>query len=418
MPKSASAKRLAIPSHAISKGAIMGTTIDQSTDKPIIINSTAGVWDLAGGINISVKKNHAIFVEAGFNYNQVYMDCHAENTGLKSALYVGGNGNMFKIAETGSITSTAAAVEFTGGENALINHGSVDGDKYGVLAHGTRINNVVNYGDFHGDKAGIAITGIGVNFINQGTLTGNVAYLSTDPMAAGASLINKGFVKGDSGIAVQGGNGADFVMNYSRIVGDVYLGGGNDLFAFAHGAVKGEVYGGIGDDTYIIYTGQESFTEKANEGRDWISTNISYTLLKNYENLALNEKAGAINGTGNAADNWIAGNESDNILRGMAGKDVIWSSSGNDTLIGGAGTDTFRFEFGYLRDTINDFHVSGKEYDLIDLSKYDGLSNFADLKAGNMSQQGDYVRIDLADMDSILLKNVQLEDLTAHNFLF
>ncbi|MBE9221045.1 beta strand repeat-containing protein [Dolichospermum flos-aquae] len=90
--------------------------------------------------------------------------------------------------------------------------------------------------------------------------------------------------------------------------------------------------GGAGDDVYIVDNTYEIITENANDGVDTIKTSVTYILRDalNVENLTLLD--GAINGTGNAANNVITGNSAANILIGGAG---------NDTLIGGAGNDTY-----------------------------------------------------------------------------
>jgi Ca2+-binding RTX toxin-like protein len=49
--------------------------------------------------------------------------------------------------------------------------------------------------------------------------------------------------------------------------------------------------------------------------------------------------AAAINGTGNALDNWLVGNAAVNTLDGSDGQDLLFGGLGNDTLRGGNGND-------------------------------------------------------------------------------
>ncbi|MEY2910837.1 MAG: hypothetical protein RLZZ184_146 [Cyanobacteriota bacterium] len=98
--------------------------------------------------------------------------------------------------------------------------------------------------------------------------------------------------------------------------------------------------GGTGNDWYWVDNAGDIVIELANEGKDKVHTSISYTLTDNVEDLALQEIADSINGTGNGLNNTITDNTKDNLLDGGAGNDIIRASGGNDTLTGGLGTDT------------------------------------------------------------------------------
>jgi Ca2+-binding RTX toxin-like protein len=89
--------------------------------------------------------------------------------------------------------------------------------------------------------------------------------------------------------------------------------------------------GGLGNDTYFVDNAGDVVTEVASEGIDTVQSTITYTLADNVENLTL-LGSGAINGTGNTANN---------ILTGNAGANVLNGNGGTDTLIGGRGNDTY-----------------------------------------------------------------------------
>jgi Ca2+-binding RTX toxin-like protein len=73
---------------------------------------------------------------------------------------------------------------------------------------------------------------------------------------------------------------------------------------------------------------------------------VTYTLATNLENLVL--LAGAVNGTGNGANNLLCGNAANNSLTGLAGNDTLDGAAGADTMVGGLGNDT------YVRDNVGD----------------------------------------------------------------
>jgi hypothetical protein len=70
-----------------------------------------------------------------------------------------------------------------------------------------------------------------------------------------SQLENAGLVRGVD-IAVLGGDGAESVINHGRIVGDVILGGGDDMFVFGRGgSLAGDLLLGSGDDLVVVENG-------------------------------------------------------------------------------------------------------------------------------------------------------------------
>jgi Ca2+-binding RTX toxin-like protein len=132
------------------------------------------------------------------------------------------------------------------------------------------------------------------------------------------------------------------------VIENVYGGDGNDRLIGndadnqihgGHGADT--MIGGAGNDTYFVDNESDTVIENSDGGVDTVDASISYTLGANVENLVLADKGGAIDGTGNAADNVITGNASANLLLGEAGDDTLDGGGGADTLIGGPGNDTY-----------------------------------------------------------------------------
>ena len=132
----------------------------------------------------------------------------------------------------------------------------------------------------------------------------------------------------DGNDSLFGGNGGDRLFGGA---GDDYLDGGAGI---------DYMEGGAGNDNYIVDHSDDIVVEAAGAGIDQVQASASYTLSANVENLFLTGSA-AIDGAGNALDNYIAGNGAANTLRGGAGNDTLVGGGGNDRLIGGTGDDKY-----------------------------------------------------------------------------
>ncbi|WP_426282189.1 calcium-binding protein [Lysobacter soli] len=125
-----------------------------------------------------------------------------------------------------------------------------------------------------------------------------------------------------------GGSGADLLY------------GGNDRDYLDGGEGVDRLEGGAGNDVYVTDDANDVVVEAADGGTDQVQTTATYALSGNIENLFLMGD-GAIDGTGNGLDNYIAGNDAANVIHGLGGSDTIVGAGGNDTLIGGAGDDKY-----------------------------------------------------------------------------
>ncbi len=121
--------------------------------------------------------------------------------------------------------------------------------------------------------------------------------------------------------------------------------------------------GGLGFDNYVVDNVGDSVIENSASGTDSISSNVTYTLPANVENLKLNGAA-AINGTGNTQANSLTGNSANNQLNGGGGNDILNGGIGINTLTGGAGQDIFRFNSTGHTDTITDYSVADDTFQL------------------------------------------------------
>ncbi|WP_342150811.1 hypothetical protein [Methylorubrum sp. SB2] len=161
---------------------------------------------------------------------------------------------------------------------------------------------------------------------------------------------------------------------YSQIIsgngGRNVLDGQGSSYEKSRGADS--LYGQGGDDVYIIRRSDDKVYEAAKQGKDTVTSTVSYKLaagqsvevlqfrdLNGYDNLDL---------SGNELGNALYGNRGSNVLDGGAGADVLNGREGTDVLSGGSGADSFRFstKLGANNiDRITDFEAS----DTIELAK-------------------------------------------------
>ncbi|MBT8155365.1 hypothetical protein KMP13_16110 [Epibacterium ulvae] len=119
---------------------------------------------------------------------------------------------------------------------------------------------------------------------------------------------------------------------------------------------------------------------------------------------------------GGAGHDELFGDGDRDVLRGNNGRDTLDGGAGNDVLVGGNAEDTFVFSAGV--DRINDFSAGGVD-DIVDLTNANGIDSFEDLVANHTRQlKNGNLRITDADGDRLVIKNTDLSDLEASDFLF
>ncbi|MBB1248343.1 calcium-binding protein [Rhizobium sp. G21] len=191
---------------------------------------------------------------------------------------------------------------------------------------------------------------------------------------------------GDGADRLDGGTGDD------RLYGDE----GDDILAGAAGVDR--LLGGAGADRLDGGTDDDRLFGDAGDDR-------------------LVGGGGADRLVGGDGRDQLLGGTGDDILSGGAGDDTLTGGAGSDRLSGGTGADTFVFvdEIGSHRDIVTDFQASGAAQDVVDLSDFD-LDGFQDLRS-LMSQRGDNVVIAFEPGETIVLKNVDIDDLSKSDFL-
>ena len=243
-----------------------------------------------------------------------------------------GTGN----ATANTITGNTGHNSLTGGAgNDTINGGAGDDTLDGGTNNDSMIGgdgNDVYYVDDIGDK------------VNELSLGG------TDTVRSAIDLLMSSYVEnliltGTGNLAGTGNTGSNVITGNAGNnaltggLGDDTMIGGGGADTLDGGSGNDSMSGGIGNDAYLIDNTLDTVDELAAQGRDRVSSTISYTLLANFEDLTLLGTIGN-SGTGNTLDNEIIGNTGGNSLSGLDGNDSIDGAGGNDTINGGLGRDT------------------------------------------------------------------------------
>ena len=250
----------------------------------------------------------------------------------------------------------------------------------------TSQSHLFNSGTIDGTLIGVRSIGVGVgetlHLVNTGLIT-------STSFAFAASDTATSFVQ-------------DFVRNLGSMVGDVYLGFGDDTYDGRGGSVAGTIFGAAGNDLFVAGLSAEKFD--GGVGIDTVSflsgTGLQISLTNNV--LSTGAAAGDIfnsieNIIGSSIGNdTIFGNSVANQLKGMGGNDSLFGVGGNDLLTGGSGVDTLAGGLGndafiYNRlsevgDTISDFHGAVGDNDVfwINAASFGGGLTLGVLKAGEL----------------------------------
>ena len=160
------------------------------------------------------------------------------------------------------------------------------------------------------------------------------------------------------------------------------------------------IFGGGGEDTLLggggrdtIFGGSENDVIRGNSGHDLIDGGDGKDFL-----------------LGGVGDDTLLGQNGDDTLDGRGDRDVLNGGGGADLLSGGGAADTFIFQDGWGKDTITDFNANDEED--IDLSAVSGITDFADLLANHLRDNGGSAEI-FDGADTILLQGVSVSTIGA-----
>ncbi|WP_300442627.1 calcium-binding protein [uncultured Mameliella sp.] len=290
-----------------------------------------------------------------------------------------GGASMY-FTNSGVIQARLQAVQFDSGTvtSTLINSGTLISDasiavyhNYLAASSGTAYFN--NTGEVIGRAVSYsASVGTGANIVsNSGKMVGDIYLGEGNDRYEGPDGVVNGLVRGEEdndslsgGIYADifdGGSGDDLLVGRG---GDDLLSGGSENDTLLGGAGNDLLDGGLDDDTLI-----------GNGGDDTLSGSSDQDLLLGQDGSdSLDGGAGNDTLEGGAGDDILDGGSGNDVLRGRSGEDELAGGEGLDFLTGGQGADTFVFRAvtetpaGALRDQILDFE---KGLDLITVA---GLS--------------------------------------------
>ena len=403
----------------------------QKTDRDTtwFIDQADKKWTLASKATISVDGQNGIYESVSGSEINVFGDIAVK--GMVSGVRFQGPDSVLEIGQDSLIDARQGlhGIHAEGAGSDIVNNGVIRAGEAGI--YGAIWSDIKNFGSISGkdgifyEEAGsqiynygrISATGNGVTVDAAGSYMMNAkdAMISGDQVGvlvrdAGAmSLVNKGTIRSE-GIAIESEHNDLTVRNIGKIIGDLALGGGDDVVDTRGGSIDGIVYGGDGDDVLITSSSKVKFQEAAIGGtEDRVISTASYKLAANVEQLILYGNRD-IDGTGNDGDNKISGNEGDNVIRAKGGLDFLTGEGGGDALFGGAGVDVFFFDQGGDIDRIKDF-VDGE-----DLLGVVGVTSYAEFAALDIRQTKSGVVIDLGGGDKLIIEDALKTDITFDDF--
>ena len=172
---------------------------------------------------------------------------------------------------------------------------------------------------------------------------------------------------------------------------DTILGfGGND-----------QILAGRGNDT--VFAGSGNDRVGGGDGNDELHGESGDDLI--------NGDAGNDRLLGEDGNDGLAGGSGNDQIEGGNGRDFIVSGAGNDRLEGGQDQDKFVIRTGTGTDTVQDLQAN----DRIDLRDFNFTS--ADAVIEGFQQRGHDAVLDLGNGDKLILKDTQVSDLSADQFI-
>ena len=336
-------------------------------------------------------------------------------------------------------------IEARGGTDYVIAGAGDDtldgGDQDDILLGGLGADHMIGGAGIDRAQYSQATTGLVIDLGMAANNTGEAAGDTYDGIENLYGSFLADTITGDAGANVlQGVGGADLIRGAGG--DDELLGGGG--FDTLEGGAGGDILsGGAGSDT-ASYQGAAAGLRADLQFAGTNTGEAAGDIYASVENLTGSGFDDALYGTGDAnrlfgegGDDTLVGRGGDDYLIGAAGKDIMNGGAGADlmlggadfdVLLGGAGDDTltggsdsadvFIFQDGFGADEVTDFDALD-DAEKIDISALSAVTftDYLSFEAAHLSTQGNDVLL-TAGSDTLLIRNVSLNDLTEADFTF
>lgn len=299
---------------------------------------------------------------------------HAYNfTGTETQVTVGATGTIVSFEGDGLELDATVRVE-------VINDGMItaDNDAVDIDADDASISvDIFNNGLITGNDGIDVNAGAGqVSVTNTGVISATgLAFRSVT--TGQTELFNSGTIKSTGTTAIFLGSGNDVVVNTGTMIGNIRLGGGNDLFDGTNGIQGGlenikldagndtffgsdraeriegdddedQIFAGGGNDTILGDSDNDNDTYHGGDGVDLVDYRFSFNPVRvdlqsglaTGGNLGDDQLISIENIRTGSGDDTIVGDDNDNVLRSQEGNDLILGNAGRDRLRGGDDNDT------------------------------------------------------------------------------
>ena len=264
--------------------------------------------------------------------------------GAQSALFIGSAD--FRLVNTGQIFGNDATGVY--GQNdgvwAISNSGHIAGREYGIYLNSDMIQltglggtKIRNDGVIDGSVAALRLGGGNDDIVNRGSMQGDV-YLNFGDDAYNGRLGAQAAVFGEAGLDTLIGGSGDEVLD-GGTEDDQLSGGGGDDRVFGRDG-NDRISGGDGDDVLagdagadLLAGGDGADRIAGGDGDDSLEGGVGFDLMQ-----------------GGAGADQLRGGADDDALFGDLDADALWGGTGDDSLDGGDGND--RLEGGIGDDSL------------------------------------------------------------------
>ncbi len=219
-------------------------------------------------------------------------------------------------------------------------------------------------------------------------------------------------INGDAGNDRLDGRDGDDNLNGGAGDDDIRAGDGDDVID--GGAGNDEIRAGDGTDN--IDGGEGDDEIRGDDGEDFIQGGAGNDDIRaGDDNDMVFGGSGDDVIDGDKGDDMIFGGEGNDVIEGDRGADIIEGGLGDDIMDGGRDADTFVISPNEGDDLITDFD---EDEDFLDFTGFGDTLDFDTFIANAQDTDDGVVYTDATFGNTITLEKVEIEDLSADNFLF